>query len=309
MRTWIRLLVVPPLTLFAIETLWAGGDVPTRFSNQGGIVNTRHNLTQGVGGINASLMDPQRNNYGEVCVYCHTPHGGSGTIAAPLWNRTATTASFTTYDALGTSTLTSSITTPGINSLTCLSCHDGTLGIDSIINMPGSGRYNASQQTSQNNAFLDSWPNPGGTASHVVLGDPAGPAGGPSNIGCMVCHSPTGSGASFSAATDFTAMVIGTDLRDDHPVGINLPTTRIGVDFFNPTGTSTGMRFYDGNGNGRADTSEVRFYDTGQGPEVECASCHDPHGVSPTGPSGTINPTFLRVSNNGSTLCLTCHDF
>ncbi len=34
-------------------------------------------------------------------------------------------------------------------------------------------------------------------------------------------------------------------------------------------------------------------------PFIECSSCHDPH---------TTNPLFLRVSNEGSRLCLTCHD-
>ena len=35
------------------------------------------------------------------------------------------------------------------------------------------------------------------------------------------------------------------------------------------------------------------------GPSVECASCHDPHTPN--------NGTFLRVSNAGSGLCLSCH--
>ena len=34
-------------------------------------------------------------------------------------------------------------------------------------------------------------------------------------------------------------------------------------------------------------------------PYVECASCHDPHQAA--------NPTFLRIPNTGSQLCLTCH--
>ena len=43
---------------------------------------------------------------GEVCVYCHTPHGADTSAVVPLWNRTLPSpASFTTYDSLGTSTL------------------------------------------------------------------------------------------------------------------------------------------------------------------------------------------------------------
>lgn len=37
----------------------------------------------------------------------------------------------------------------------------------------------------------------------------------------------------------------------------------------------------------------------GDVPYVECSSCHDPH---------VPNKLFLRVSNEGSRLCLTCHD-
>lgn len=37
----------------------------------------------------------------------------------------------------------------------------------------------------------------------------------------------------------------------------------------------------------------------GEVPFVECGSCHDPH---------VPNKLFLRVSNDGSRLCLTCHD-
>lgn len=36
-----------------------------------------------------------------------------------------------------------------------------------------------------------------------------------------------------------------------------------------------------------------------QVPHIECSSCHDPH---------TANDLFLRVPNEGSKLCLTCHD-
>ncbi len=38
---------------------------------------------------------------------------------------------------------------------------------------------------------------------------------------------------------------------------------------------------------------------TGEVPFIECSSCHDPH---------TDSQLFLRVSNAGSRLCLTCHD-
>lgn len=42
--------------------------------------------------------------------------------------------------------------------------------------------------------------------------------------------------------------------------------------------------------------------------KVECGTCHDPHGTINVGAGdGTRNPTFLRNTNTGSALCLTCH--
>ncbi|EHR72957.1 doubled CXXCH motif-containing protein [Burkholderiales bacterium JOSHI_001] len=289
----------------AVAPALAAGDLPTRFDNRGSIANTRHNLTQrqATGGPNGITMDSSRNNYGEVCVYCHTPHGSNSNVALPLWNRTIKATTYTTYAALGTSTLTQTVTQPGANSLSCLSCHDGQVAIDSVINMPGSGRYLAAQATSQNNTFLNAWANPSGlnAGAHGSL-DP-NPAGATS---CLSCHSPSG-GLPGATATDFTVFAIGQDLRNDHPVGVQFPSSGPGVDFNQPAATRTGMRWFDTNGNGFPDTREVRLYDTGEGFEVECASCHDPHGV-PSGAAGsTFNPTFLRVNNAGSALCLTCH--
>jgi hypothetical protein len=306
----IKALARMPLT-WAVGVAWLVGsssvladvDLTSKFSNQGSIANTRHNLTQrqATGGPNGSSMDQYRNNYGEVCVYCHTPHGANSNLVLPLWNRTIKATTYTTYDQLGTSSLTQPVSQPGPNSLACLSCHDGQVGIDSVINMPGSGGYLASQATSQSNSFLNGWNNVGGPKATVHIGLDPTPASG-----CLACHSP-GAGVVGAGATDFSAFVIGTDLRNDHPVGVRYPPVGPGVDFNAPTATRAGMRWFDTNGNGHPDSREVRLYDSGEGHEVECASCHDPHGVPSAGAGSTFNPSFLRVANTGSALCLTCH--
>ncbi|MEH6470464.1 MAG: hypothetical protein V7752_04370 [Halopseudomonas sp.] len=292
-RKAIGALSISTLTL----TAWSAGDLPTKFSNFGSISNTRHNLSQSTIGGGSVVMDPYRNDYGAVCVYCHTPHGGNTQIEAPLWNRTFNDNTYVTYDTLRTSSITSPITQPGVNSLTCLSCHDGTLAVDSILNMPGSGRYSPSE-TSQNNDFLNGWSNPSGADVGVHMGL--------NKTECLTCHAPgTEAGAT---ATDFTAFALGTDLTNDHPIGILLPVNRVGDDFNDPAASSPGLRYYDNDGDERADKDEIRFYDTGEGPEVECASCHDPHGVESLGSGSQFNPTFLRVSNNASAVCQTCHN-
>lgn len=289
--------------LLAGVVAWADVDLPTKFDNRNSIANTRHNLTQrqASGGPSGALMDPSRNDYAEVCVYCHTPHGANTNVALPLWNRTITATTYTTYAALGTSSLTQPVSQPGPNSLSCLSCHDGQVGVDSVINMPGSGGYLAAQATSQNNGFLNAWTNPRGPDATFHAGLNPVPA-----QGCLSCHS-AGAGIPGAGATDFSVFVIGTDLRNDHPVGVTYPTTGPGIDFNAPGATRPNVRWFDTNGNGRPDTREVRLYDSGEGYEVECASCHDPHGVPSGGPGSQFNPSFLRLANTGSALCLTCH--
>lgn len=67
---------------------------------------------------------------GEICVACHTPHNSDTTVAeAPLWNHELTVATFTPYSR---STLDSTVGQPDGTSKLCLSCHDGTVALDSF---------------------------------------------------------------------------------------------------------------------------------------------------------------------------------
>lgn len=318
-----------------VHSAYAGSPTTTfdRFTNIGTILNTRHNLSQSTAPLIAGAMNNYRNDYGEVCVYCHTPHGANNTVAAPLWNRTVKVTNYATYNELGTTTLTQDVTaTPGSASLTCLSCHDGQTAIDSIINMPGSGMGLLSQQTTQNTAFLDSWPTTGGGATqHMgfnstngVQGNGQGSAtpyvctgpgpgctqilpgvyvGVTSAKGCLVCHSTTG--ALANSGPDFSMFNLGTDLRNDHPIGVTFPAVNgVGTDWKTPAGMVGASQFFDKNSNGKMEKAEIRTYEG----KVECASCHDPHGVPSAGPGSVFNKTFLRVQNtNGSAVCLTCH--
>jgi mono/diheme cytochrome c family protein len=304
MRKTLRNLLLVLATMLLVAQLVQAAE--TWFSNQGGIVNTRHNLTQSPAmGDTARLMDNYRSNYGEVCVYCHTPHGANASVTAPLWNRNIKANDYTTYDKLGTTTLTQTVYQPGAASLMCLSCHDGQQAVDAIMNMPGSGGYSANPD----NAFLDTWAARGGNeAYHQKLN--AINFSSFSDESCMICHSPGAGLGKF--ATDFTLAAIGTDLRNDHPVGVKFPaTTGDGTDWKTPNASvargAVISLFFDDNGNGRLDKSDIRLYDSGNGPVVECASCHDPHGVPSAGAGSKFNPTFLRKTNENSIVCLTCH--
>lgn len=70
------------------------------------------------------------NTSGEICITCHTPHNAVSTVTnAPIWNHEETTATFTTY---GTTVAGTTAGTPNGLSLLCLSCHDGTVALDSF---------------------------------------------------------------------------------------------------------------------------------------------------------------------------------
>ena len=73
---------------------------------------------------------------GRICVACHTPHKSDTSIAdAPLWNHTNSTATYTLYSSPTTK---ASVTQPGGGSKLCLSCHDGTVAVNSFGGTTGS---------------------------------------------------------------------------------------------------------------------------------------------------------------------------
>ena len=85
-----------------------------------------------VGGIEGSEHDFSGegwNTEGELCQPCHTPHNaGAADVAAPLWNHEITDATFTLYSS---PTLKGTVEQPRSVSKACLSCHDGTVALDS----------------------------------------------------------------------------------------------------------------------------------------------------------------------------------
>lgn len=67
---------------------------------------------------------------GQICIACHTPHNSNTTVTnAPLWNHAVTTATFTLYSS---STLNATMAQPAGVSKLCLSCHDGTVAVNSF---------------------------------------------------------------------------------------------------------------------------------------------------------------------------------
>lgn len=87
-----------------------------------GLATTVHNLSvSGSGSVKATSET-------ELCVFCHTPHNSSP--RSPLWNKSDPGVSYTLYNS---STSEATVGQPSGPSLLCLSCHDGTIALGSVL--------------------------------------------------------------------------------------------------------------------------------------------------------------------------------
>lgn len=198
-----------------------------------GVAQTKHNFSSPSSSPNAYFWGAQ-----QVCVFCHTVHNADPTAGSLLNHEMNPGTSYTMYTSDTMDMIQSA--SPHEGSLICLSCHDGTIAVNSLNNLPGpegSGLYGS----------------PGGSGLD-------------------------GSGRISGSSHAF----VGTDLRDDHPVGLFYDSTK-DLNFHPKTGNS--QNYPD------------KLLD--EGLYVECTSCHNPHD--------NTYSNFLVESNNSSALCMRCH--
>ena len=133
---------------------------------------------------------------GEICVFCHTPHGGDTSAAVPIWNRKLNDPAVykaTRYSDNNTTTFDAEEGPIGSVTIACLSCHDGAQAVDALINAPGSGGY-----TPPSTGF--------GSADYYAWASAARFSGQDTD-------------ANGRLAPDIVQN-LGTDLRNDHPVSM-----------------------------------------------------------------------------------------
>jgi hypothetical protein len=291
-----------------------------------GIANTRHNLGATGTGLNHT------DGTGEICIFCHTPHGGDTAAPVPLWNKKLTNpANFTTYDQLGTSTLDAAVGTVGSVSLACLTCHDGTQAIDNIINAPGSGGFDTTGGGVDGLAWT--WVTDGtlGTNGQFTGGVAAGniwQIGTDLTNDHPVSMQYGGGGYSLSSPTGGKFGTTTPTRDEDFAVATQIPgSPRWYVENSKPPGATAGFDKWDFKLYTRDTSTETHVSANGaafageQEPFVECGSCHDPHfetttflrmdgtvDVSTGGLTGAVTGvTGTAQSNTGSRVCLTCH--
>lgn len=197
-----------------------------------GVQQTKHNFASATYSPNSFFWGVQ-----QTCVFCHAAHNADA--SGPLWNHAINTGQSYQMYSSNTIDMVQSID-PHNGSLICLSCHDGTIAVNSLNNLPG----------------------PEGAGSYGIPG-----GAGLDGSGRMIATS---------------GAYIGTDLSDDHPVGITYDASR-------------DLDFYPKTGNPQSYPDKL----LSEGLYVECSSCHNPHD--------NTYSSFLVESNANSNLCLRCH--
>ncbi len=233
----------------------------------------------------------------QICVFCHTPHGSDTSAAVPLWNKNLPAGnSYTVYNSVSSSA-TSTI--------------DGTIAANvGSVSLACLSCHDGTQA-------MDNALNRPGSGLYNASG---------ASIGG------TWTGAATMAGTPIP--VLGTDLTNDHPIGIQYCGGGL-----TGTGTTVGGACADPDFVGKdvrtdshfsnavvrtksVNSSQIFWVETGTvdttrqktdlslytrsdltGPSVECGSCHDPHVES----KGSDNIMFMRVTTAGSAICLSCH--
>ena len=233
----------------------------------GGISNSKHDFSA------ATWADK------EICKPCHTPHNAIDTnLTGRLWAHTLSTA---TYVYHGGSTTVDGSTRPengagtaaqtdmDVATRLCLSCHDGTVALDSFMGKDGA-------------------------SDGKFIGDAGGQHG--------------------AATSNLGNGQVANDLTNDHPVGYkavydeNAGQNAAGTGHYRykPRAgvVAAGLRFATSQtpvSAGTVDRTSGATV-TGNLPSISCVTCHDVHNGA-----GHVDG-LLRVSNEGSAMCLACHD-
>ncbi|WP_305041946.1 hypothetical protein [Geoalkalibacter sp.] len=230
------------------------------------VARTVHNLST------SSEWMYKADNEDEICIFCHTPHGGS--LNGPLWNRALPGAmEFTHYT---TATLDS--VAGGANralsdeSLLCMSCHDGAMAVNHVLNPSNRTGVQPTMMGGQDVAIVAIW-GIGGRIGDVVdeLNFPQGET---------------------------------RNLTDDHPISFSFDAVRTAYQ-----GAGRGNQLHSA---ADAIAAGVRFYSGGNRVECgSCHDPHVNYDSTIPMGDPTADEDyrpFLITPNIGSALCLACHN-
>jgi len=225
------------------------------------VIDTPHNLSvTGPGAIHAATEQ-------RVCVFCHTPHAASP--VQPLWNRYQPVGAYTVYSS---SSLDAVPGQPTGSSKLCLSCHDGTIALGSVL---------SEGQTIQMAGGLTTMP----------LSD--------ANLGTDLSDD-------HPVSFRYDSVLAGRDPKLRAPAGL---TGDVRLDANQELQCTACHDAHDNtfgdfmmmdNTNSQLCTTCHQISSTSVVGHQDCRSCHTVH-TAPSGP-------FLLKQVNARATCLTCHD-
>jgi len=252
-----------------------------QYSHIKDITGTDHNLSSsGTGAVHATAET-------EICFFCHAPHQLLSTTdttvttkpnqQSPLWNKyLSSTASYgvyssTSFNALGTDIADVGGAVAGSATVTnlCLSCHDGTVGVNTLYH----GQFGVGSPAMSCNGTAVAANSPCLMPDATQIGNPATIAGLPS-------------------------------LADLHPVNFTYDANLAAktVDLVTPIPNASGVGGATRMGvPGSVGGTFLPLFQTGAGTyKMQCPTCHDVH-------SNRNGRPFLRDTTAASALCLDCH--
>jgi len=252
----------------------------------------------------------------KICVFCHAPHNANP--SGPLWNRADSGATYNIYQS---DTVVATMGQPTGSSKLCLSCHDGTIAIGSILNLTGvtgpttlpvtGPGVTAGKLTSASTAFIgtdlrDDHP----LSFDYALSYPANVEIKPSTslpaevkldknnmVQCTSCHDPHGTIYPSFMVTSLENGVLCEACHDKRYWNTNPSVHRDSVATWNQSGENP----Y------HLDMGSAGFTD--DTPQIQsCLACHRGHG-------GMAGKSLLKGTNPLSGLiedeewtCLNCHN-
>ncbi|KAF0146381.1 MAG: cytochrome C family protein [Nitrospirae bacterium] len=243
-----------------------------------GIVGTKHDLSANAP-LPTTIKATGASGVTQKCVFCHTPHSASkeASIAgSPLWNHSISSATYSVrFEASGfyggdTWRVTLAKQPDGSSKL-CLGCHDGTVALGQLVNVPGSGMAGNIPMTPQD--YL-----PCGPLDYTCLGTNFVSGGKHLDIGWGDHLISMEYNSALAAAVFAKCPEVSMPIRDPGTISSTDPVKLYKTTHLYPPG--------EGNAMG-----------------VQCRSCHDPHND----PGGNNKFLVKGTPLNWNPLCETCH--
>jgi predicted CXXCH cytochrome family protein len=111
---------------FAVAAIAVAVMLVSQSAAMAAVAATKHNF----GSMSTAAIKTQDTS--EICVFCHTPH--NSVPAQGIWNKQIPGDIYNVY---ASQTIVAAVGQPTGSSKLCLSCHDGTIAVGSLLNLPG----------------------------------------------------------------------------------------------------------------------------------------------------------------------------